>query len=234
MMWRKMNGFSMYEVSEFGHIRSLDRTLKPLIDKMGRSIPERRKKGVILKMRKHKFGYLMASIMRDNGKIFGMTAHRAVALAFKGDPPFENAVARHLDGDCNNNHFSNIEWGSQLENIQDAMRHGTVQKGESRYNAKLCESDVIRIRERIAAGEKFIEVGQDFGLSECACFQIASGKKWTSVGGPIYKSKRWNVLGAADIEIIRCRLSSGDLITHLSKEYKVSLSQIRAIRDGKK
>lgn len=234
MMWRKMNGFSMYEVSEFGHIRSLDRTLKPLIDKMGRSIPERRKKGVILKMRKHKFGYLMVTLVRDSGNVFGMTAHRAVALAFKGDPPFENAVARHLDGDCSNNHFSNIEWGSQLDNIQDAMQHGTIQKGEGRYNAKLRESDIVEIRERVMSGEKFAEVGRDFGLSECACFQIASGKKWASAGGPVYKPKRQNVLGGVDVEVIRRRIRSGELITHLSKEYKVSINQIRAIRDGKK
>lgn len=234
MKWVSIDGFSKYEVSEDGQIRSVDRLIPPYVDALGRKIPGKRLSGVLRKPRKHEFGYLMVDLMSDEGKICGMTVHRAIAIGFKGPPPFEGAVARHIDGDCRNNFASNIEWGSQKDNIHDAMRHGTLQKGESRYNAKLTETEVISIRERILSGDKFAIVAVDFGISESICYRIATGEKWASVGGPLYKPARQNRLSPEDIERVRDRLLAGEKVKPLAREFKISDTQIKAIRDGKK
>lgn len=234
MKWVSIDGFSKYEVSEDGQIRSVDRVIPAYVDSLGRNMPERKLSGVLRKPRRHEFGYLMVDLMSDEGKICGMTVHRALAIGFKGPAPFEGAVARHMDGNCENNVPSNIEWGSQKDNIHDAMKHGTVQKGEARYNAKLTEADVIAIRERILSGDKFAIVAVDFDISESICYRIATGEKWASVGGPLYRPARQKRLSPEDIEVVRSRLLAGEKVKPLSREFKVSNTQIKAIRDGRK
>lgn len=43
--------------------------------------------------------------------------HRAVCEAFHGPAPFEGAVVMHLDENALNNRPSNLQWGTQKENL---------------------------------------------------------------------------------------------------------------------
>jgi hypothetical protein len=43
--------------------------------------------------------------------------HHLIAEAFHGPPPFEGAVAMHRDENAANNRASNLEWGTQKENL---------------------------------------------------------------------------------------------------------------------
>jgi hypothetical protein len=43
--------------------------------------------------------------------------HRLIAEAFHGPPPFNDAVAMHLDENAANNRPENIRWGTQKENL---------------------------------------------------------------------------------------------------------------------
>lgn len=43
--------------------------------------------------------------------------HRLVAEAFHGPPPFDGAVVMHLDENAANNRASNLQWGTQKENL---------------------------------------------------------------------------------------------------------------------
>jgi hypothetical protein len=43
--------------------------------------------------------------------------HRLVAEAFHGPPPFDDAVAMHVDENAANNRASNVRWGTQKENL---------------------------------------------------------------------------------------------------------------------
>jgi hypothetical protein len=43
--------------------------------------------------------------------------HRLVAEAFHGPPPFDGAVAMHIDENAANNRAENIRWGTQKENL---------------------------------------------------------------------------------------------------------------------
>lgn len=42
---------------------------------------------------------------------------RLVCEAFNGPPPFEKAVAMHMDEDSKNNLSSNLQWGTQKKNL---------------------------------------------------------------------------------------------------------------------
>lgn len=69
-----------------------------------------------------KSGHLMVKIVAPGSRQRGYYVHRLVAGAFvEGSGP----VVRHLDGDPTNNIPSNLAWGTQRENILDAVRMGT-------------------------------------------------------------------------------------------------------------
>jgi hypothetical protein len=62
--------------------------------------------------------------------------HRIVLEAFVGMCP-EGMEARHLDGDRQNNHVSNLVWDVYVVNVSDRRAHGTDQVGDRNPNAKL-------------------------------------------------------------------------------------------------
>ena len=65
------------------------------------------------------YGYLLCTV--TNGSI---PVHRALCEAFHGPPPFPGAKARHLDDNKLNNTPDNIQWGTNSENMLDAVRNG--------------------------------------------------------------------------------------------------------------
>ena len=53
----------------------------------------------------------------SNRKLGNIKVHQAVCEAFHGKKPFDNAVVIHLDEDSTNNHYLNLKWGTQKENL---------------------------------------------------------------------------------------------------------------------
>ena len=97
----------LYEVSNLGRVRSLDRTSSD-----GRVL-----KGKILKLRLINNGYLRVGLNKDGrGQIF-FRVHRLVATAFVPNPD-NLPVVNHKDEDKSNNCVSNLEWCTQKHNIQ--------------------------------------------------------------------------------------------------------------------
>lgn len=86
--------------------------------------------------------------------------HTIVLTALKGPRP-TGAVCRHLDGNPANDSPSNLAWGSQTENMQDAVAHGTHYTG-----AKLTEHEIREIIARRRAGESGKSLAKEFGISE--------------------------------------------------------------------
>lgn len=111
--WRPIPGYEgIYEVSDRGRVRSLDRT----------SSHGRRLRGQILKP-VVRSGYLGVGL-HASGVSRIHSAHRLVLSAFVGPAPAD-MEARHLDGDRSNNTASNLAWGTSQQNIRDQLRHGT-------------------------------------------------------------------------------------------------------------
>ena len=112
--WRDIPGFPQYQASSEGRIRSLKRG--------GRRV---------LTGTPFKSGYLYVHITPD-GRRKHVSIHRLVLLAFSGPCP-EGLEARHLDGNCTNNHPGNLAWGTHSENIRDRVRHGTHEKANQTH-----------------------------------------------------------------------------------------------------
>jgi len=107
--WRPIPGFEgIYDISEFGDVLRITRsaTSRP---------------GPIKHAVHPKNGYHRVDLRKD-GKYHFTLIHRAVAMAFIGEPT--GPVVRHLDGNPGNNHHSNLAYGTYSENSFDTVRHG--------------------------------------------------------------------------------------------------------------
>lgn len=82
-------------------------------------------------------------------------------------------MCRHLDGDRENCHLSNLRWGTSLENAADMVSHGT------RKNA-LSDADVVAIRAALTR-ERGRAIASRFGISESMVSRIKSGERRASV-----------------------------------------------------
>ena len=109
--WKKVPKFD-YEVSNYGRIKSLDKQLK------GKNNSLRNKKGQLLKQSYDKNGYLRVALSGITKK-----SHRLVAESFV-DNPLKLPEINHIDGNKENNHYSNLEWCNRVRNFNHSKELG--------------------------------------------------------------------------------------------------------------
>jgi hypothetical protein len=115
--WLPVVGYEgLYEVSDFGRVRSLPR-------------PGTQRGGRILKLPPNSGGYPVVSLSRANRHVT-RPVHVLVAAAFLGPRPNGMQVC-HNDGHRTNAVLANLRYDTPGGNSQDMIRHGT-----SRQRAK--------------------------------------------------------------------------------------------------
>lgn len=104
-LWKDIEGYEgLYQISSHGRVKSF---------------PRKATKGGIVKPSMTTTGYLCVHLSK-NGQVRTLQVHRLVAKHFidnQGNMPEVN----HIDEDKTNNHVSNLEWCTRLQNV----RHGT-------------------------------------------------------------------------------------------------------------
>lgn len=115
-IWKDIKDYpNSYQISSFGRIRSLDKTVTFI--RNGNVYP-RKIKGKILTPTPSGRGYLQTLLTKE-GKGKMHTIHRLVAEAFIPKES-NNLVVNHIDGDKLNNNVSNLEWVTQSDNIKQS------------------------------------------------------------------------------------------------------------------
>lgn len=140
------------------------------------------------RLRKYKWPVPGAKIKRypqvalaKEGKNYWHSVHTLVLETFVGPKPSPEMQSRHLDGDRFNFDASNLVWGTTTENQADKERHGTCQRGSKHGRAKLDEAKVLALRARRAAGERFRDLAEAFGISESIAQKICWRQLWRHV-----------------------------------------------------
>jgi hypothetical protein len=155
--WLPIIGFEgLYEISSKGNVKSLyfnkERIMKPCKDG---------------------WGYLTAYIAKDNIKK-RVKIHRFVALYFvpnQDKKPFVN----HIDNNKLNNNAENLEWCTQKENIQHAIRQNRMVHGEQQHCCKLTSKDVLEIRESKLT---HLELSKKYKVHSATISAIKTRKIW--------------------------------------------------------
>nr|WP_231994040.1 NUMOD4 domain-containing protein [Pseudomonas syringae] len=100
-VWRDVDDWPGYEVSDQGRVRRGARLKAPDQDRKG---------------------YLRVKLWK-NGKSKNRLIHGLVAAAFIGPRP-AGCICRHADGDNQNNCYVNLSYGTPTENEADKIAHG--------------------------------------------------------------------------------------------------------------
>ena len=115
-VWRSISGYVEYQVSNIGRVRNAST-------------------GKILKCRYRgkKKNYLAVALYKD-GKQTNYSVHRLVANEFIPNPENKEQVD-HIDGNKENNTFTNLRWATnsenQINNRHPRAHHTSVYKGVS-------------------------------------------------------------------------------------------------------
>lgn len=166
-LWKFIPGFSMYQASNTGKLRSLNykrtgktKEFKPAISG----------------------GYLKTMLQDDNGKYRSKVVHYFVTLAFFGGRDGNQSV-NHKDGNKMNNSIDNLEYCSISENILHAYNHDLINPKRGTLNgmAKLTEQDVAEIRNHAAShpgryyGRKSLAI--KYGVSQAHIKDIVTKRR---------------------------------------------------------
>jgi hypothetical protein len=134
--WKTIPGFSRYQASTTGELRSLNyknsgkiKELKPAIGNDG---------------------YLKTMLQDDHGNYKSLNVHTFIALAYYGPKP-EGFEIDHLDCDKQNNRLMNLEYVTRGENMRRGYANGLISlpSGEDHHSAKLTADQVAEIREYV-------------------------------------------------------------------------------------
>lgn len=126
-MWKTINKYPKYEVSEYGDVRIIKN--KKLLKK---SVDSR--------------GYYKVTLINENGRKT-LFVHRLVAMEFIQNPSNLSQV-NHIDENKQNNHISNLEWcdiayncnyGTRKQRIPEANKGRTFSE---EHIKKLSESQI--------------------------------------------------------------------------------------------
>ena len=133
-----------------------------------------KKTGRILKTQPNGKGYLRFSLLIDGKRKF-FFVHRAVAEKYVPNPDNKPQV-NHIDGNKANNHASNLEWVTNMENRQHAIKHGYHTCGEKCSWAKLKQADVDYIRSH--KEERVCDLAAKYGVKRKAISDVINGRSW--------------------------------------------------------
>ena len=95
----------MYKISEYGDIVNI-------------------LTGHKLKTNINNMGYKVLSLQCEDGKGLTIGVHRLVAYNFLGEPTKDKNIVNHLDGNKENNHYTNLEWTDYVGNNRHAIYNG--------------------------------------------------------------------------------------------------------------
>lgn len=136
-IWENIPGFDgMYQSSDIGRFKS--------------NMPHNGTDQRILRQCVTKKGYL-SLVLYKNKKRHSLLTHRLVAITFIPNPynlPEVNHIGEKdgIKGNKKDNRVISLIWSTHDDNIEHAVEHSLMQKGEKSHQAKLTEKEVLEIR----------------------------------------------------------------------------------------
>jgi len=157
---------NFYEVSEYGDIKSIPRTVGSRIRSTG--VNTRYLSEKLLIHDENKQGYLRVTLAK-NGVNKRFAVHRLVAMAFIPNPENKPAI-NHKDGNKKNNHYSNLEWCTNSENNKHAHKTGlnNGRLGKSKYSIAIQETVITMLR----AGNSTHQASRITGIPQTSIIKI--------------------------------------------------------------
>lgn len=119
-------------------------------------------------------GYLHVSFRKD-GKNYNFKIHRLVAAAFLPKPAgIPNPTVDHIDNNPFNNHFTNLQWLSNAENLQ---------KSHAERGFCCLTEELVReiMRMRAATGFGYWKIARVMNLTRNSVRGVLDGRSWQHI-----------------------------------------------------
>lgn len=119
--------------------------------------------------------YYKVSLYTRDKKRITHKIHRLVALFFV-DNPNNYDIVNHIDENKKNNHYTNLEWCDNKENVTHSC-------GKKVSQIDIKSNKVIKVHNSIKDAEKYIDVGSHGNIQRCCNGKLkkAYGFKWSFV-----------------------------------------------------
>lgn len=121
--------------------------------------------------------YFKVSVRRPGRPKRYEQVHLLVLRTYIGPPPI-GTQGCHNNGKSLDNRLTNLRWGTPVSNSADQSRHGTVSRGEDRYNSRLTEKQVRMIR---ASRESVEELAVRLGVNKRTVRDVLERVTWKHV-----------------------------------------------------
>jgi hypothetical protein len=154
--WMKIEDYPNYSVSNFGNVKN-------------------ELTGKLLNYRES-FGYNRVRLYK-NGKGHNVNVHRLVGLYFVENPDNKRFI-NHKDGVRDNNHYTNLEWVTNQEN----MLH------KCRVLGKLNKEIILIKNGEIYTYSSLREAAEKLGLCRAALSKLSNGIRKSHKGYKLYKN----------------------------------------------
>jgi hypothetical protein len=167
----KINIEEKYEVSNFGRIRRYKKE---------------NNEWVVLKSQNvNGYKYFTFKSNLDWKHKHTMIVHKLVAEAFCKKPSENHKYVIHIDFYKENNNADNLKWVTrEMLNLhhKDNPNYKNIQRKGRITNAKLTESEVIRLKKKLKRGKnKLYKLAKEFGITHTQLNRIRSGENWGHV-----------------------------------------------------
>lgn len=170
-VWKDIEGYEgIYQVSNLGRVRSLDRMVPALCNRNG-EVRDYFRKGKVLKQRKVFGGYMVVSfLIAGKGVHENRFVHRLVARAFVPGY-FDGADVNHKDEDKTNNRADNLEWCNRQYNIN----YGTGKWRRHKFNERAVEQLTID-GQHVASYKNISDAARAVGCDPSTISGVCRGK----------------------------------------------------------
>lgn len=164
--WKDIPGYEgFYQISNLGTVKSLERTVCSASSSVKtRNLKER---VIVHHLSGDSTKYPTVTIQKD-GKKQKFKIHLLLLELFKGKRPSPDHVARHLNDDPMDFSLSNLEWGTQSQNMKDKFKNGYVHHGRKLTDE---ETEAIKKDKRTQR-----VIADEYGVNQKTVWRIKNGK----------------------------------------------------------
>jgi len=175
-LWKDIAGYeTLYQVSDLGNVRSLDRMVKHNVANSVQALYKQR----ILKP--GKVNDYLRVVLSKEGKTTSYSVHRLVATSFLPNPENKPEVD-HEDTDKSNNAVDNLRWATKKEHAKYNIEQGVTIRGENHGLSKFSNADAECIVKRLLnTSDSHSVISADYPISKATISSINTGRTWKHI-----------------------------------------------------